>query len=63
MKILITGGAWFIGSAIVRHNIQNYQEFLVDVGRLIVDLAVFIVTNIVGAYTLVEPARSYLRIK
>lgn len=34
MKILITGGAGFIGSAVIRHIIQNTQEIVVNVDKL-----------------------------
>jgi len=34
MKILITGGAGFIGSAVVRHIIQNTQDSVVNVDKL-----------------------------
>ncbi len=61
MKILITGGVGFIGSAIIRQNIQNYHESVVNVDSPIDAPAAFIETNIVGAYTFLEPARSYLR--
>ncbi len=114
MKILITGGAGFIGSAVIRHIIQNTADAVINVDKLTyagnldslvevsdddryafeqVDIcnrvelervfsdhqpdtvmhlaaeshvdrsidgpAVFIETNIVGTYTLLEVARSY----
>ncbi|MBS6008459.1 MAG: dTDP-glucose 4,6-dehydratase [Haemophilus parahaemolyticus] len=114
MKILVTGGAGFIGSAVVRHIIENTQDSVVNVDKLTyagnlesletvenhpryafeqVDIcdakalarvfehhqpdavmhlaaeshvdrsidgpAVFIETNIVGTYTLLEAARAY----
>ncbi|YCH29288.1 dTDP-glucose 4,6-dehydratase [Erwinia sp. D4-22] len=34
MKILITGGAGFIGSAVVRHIIQNTQDAVVNIDKL-----------------------------
>tara|TARA_R110001583_G_scaffold41506_4_gene132042 strand:- start:3645 stop:4715 length:1071 start_codon:yes stop_codon:yes gene_type:complete len=34
MKILITGGAGFIGSAVVRHTIKNTQDSVVNVDKL-----------------------------
>lgn len=34
MKILVTGGAGFIGSAVIRHVIQNTQDFVVNVDKL-----------------------------
>ncbi|MDZ7277957.1 dTDP-glucose 4,6-dehydratase [Pantoea eucrina] len=34
MKILITGGAGFIGSAVVRHVIQNTQDEVINVDKL-----------------------------
>jgi dTDP-glucose 4,6-dehydratase len=33
-RILVTGGAGFIGSAVVRHIIQNTQDFVVVVDKL-----------------------------
>ena len=34
MKILITGGAGFIGSAVVRHIIQHTQDSVVNLDKL-----------------------------
>ncbi|MCK3658650.1 dTDP-glucose 4,6-dehydratase [Pasteurellaceae bacterium Pebbles2] len=34
MKILITGGAGFIGSALIRHIINNTQDYVVNVDKL-----------------------------
>ncbi|MBL4900705.1 MAG: dTDP-glucose 4,6-dehydratase, partial [Colwellia sp.] len=34
MKILVTGGAGFIGSAVIRHIIQNTQDFVINVDKL-----------------------------
>lgn len=34
MKILVTGGAGFIGSAVIRHIIQNTQDSLVNLDKL-----------------------------
>ncbi len=34
MKILITGGAGFIGSAVVRHIINNTQDSIINVDKL-----------------------------
>jgi len=34
MNILITGGAGFIGSAVIRHIINNTNNFVVNVDKL-----------------------------
>lgn len=34
MKILITGGAGFIGSAVIRHVINNTQDHIVNIDKL-----------------------------
>jgi dTDP-glucose 4,6-dehydratase len=34
MKLLITGGAGFIGSAVIRHIIQNTQDEVVNLDKL-----------------------------
>jgi len=34
MKILITGGAGFIGSAVIRHIIENTNDFVINVDKL-----------------------------
>ncbi len=34
MKILVTGGAGFIGSAVIRHIIQNTQDSVVNLDKL-----------------------------
>jgi len=34
MKLLITGGAGFIGSAVIRHIINNTQDHVVNVDSL-----------------------------
>ena len=34
MKLLITGGAGFIGSAVIRHIIQNTEDEVVNVDKL-----------------------------
>ena len=114
MKLLITGGAGFIGSAVIRHIVKNTEDSVINVDKLtyagnldsLIDVAgsdryafelvdicdrtelvrvfrdhqpdavmhlaaeshvdrsidgpvVFIETNIVGTYTLLEVARSY----
>ena len=34
MKILVTGGAGFIGSAVVRHIIENTQDTVINLDKL-----------------------------
>ena len=34
MKLLVTGGAGFIGSAVIRHIILNTQDSVVNVDKL-----------------------------
>ena len=34
MKFLVTGGAGFIGSAVIRHIIKDTHDFVVDVDKL-----------------------------
>jgi dTDP-glucose 4,6-dehydratase len=34
MKILITGGAGFIGSAVIRHIIKNTGDFVINLDKL-----------------------------
>ena len=34
MKILVTGGAGFIGSAVIRHIIENTQDNVVNLDKL-----------------------------
>ena len=34
MKILVTGGAGFIGSAVIRHIIKNTQDSVVNLDKL-----------------------------
>jgi dTDP-glucose 4,6-dehydratase len=34
MKLLVTGGAGFIGSAVIRHIIQNTQDEVVNLDKL-----------------------------
>ncbi|MEG2251354.1 MAG: NAD-dependent epimerase/dehydratase family protein, partial [Bacilli bacterium] len=34
MNILITGGAGFIGSAVIRHVIENTEHYILNVDKL-----------------------------
>ena len=34
MKILVTGGAGFMGSAVIRHIIQNTNDSVINVNKL-----------------------------
>ncbi len=49
MKILVTGGAGFIGSAVVRHIIENTQDSVVNVDKLTYAGNLESLTDVVGS--------------